>query len=336
MSELRTALFWNSLQSLGQLVINLLSLFVLARILTPADYGVYGILMIFISLSELITDCGIGGYLIKKQKVTDLYYDTLFIFNMSISIFLYVVIYLLAPLIADFYNNDNLINAIRILGIVIIVQAFSITQRTRLLKNLKFKAMALIVLAASFAGFVTAFVLAYRGFSFWALIWQNICFCTLSTLFYIFVNRTIPHCHFNLKVFKEQFAFGINLCASSLLQTLANNISNNVIAKVFNIRTTGLYLQANRMQYYPVSIISIIIDRTFFPILSKKNENVPELRINVYKMQRICIHDAMFHNTNLLCGGYYIICFREAMGGMHYYFSNINVGILLHACKIHE
>lgn len=89
MIRLGAALFWNSLQSFGQLAINLLSLFVLSRILTPSDYGVYGILMIFISLSELIADCGIGGYLIKKKEVTEIYYDTLFIYNMSVSVLLY-------------------------------------------------------------------------------------------------------------------------------------------------------------------------------------------------------------------------------------------------------
>lgn len=272
MPNLKTAIFWNSLQSFGQLAINLLSLFILARILTPSDYGVYGILMIFISLSELITDCGIGGYLIKKKEVTEIYYDTLFIYNMGISVLLYIIMYIAAPLLAEFYKDDNLVVAIRILGVVVIIQAFSITQRTRLLKDLKFKTISLITLISATAGFIVALVLAYRGYSFWSLIWQNIILCTTSSMLYVLMNRSVPHCRFNMQVFKEQFGFGINLFASSVLQTLTNNISNNVIAKVFNIRTTGLYMQASRMQSYPVSILTLIIDRTFFPILSKQNE----------------------------------------------------------------
>lgn len=301
MAKLRTALFWNSLQSLGLMGVNVLSLFVLSRILSPADYGVYGVLMIFISMSELLADCGIGGYLIKKQDVTEIYYDTLFLFNMGVSILLYFTMFLCAPFIAHFYDNTALIPAIRILGLVVIIQAFSITQRTRLLKNLKFRAMALIVLTASIAGFFVAFALAYNGFSYWALIWQNITFCALTTSLYVLVNRSIPRCRFNFNVFKEQFAFGINLFASSLLQTLTNNVSNNVIAKIFNLRTTGLYVQASKMQSYPVSIITVIIDRTFFPILSKQNDNILELKRSVYDMQRLLYAFLMPCFTILIC-----------------------------------
>ena len=301
MSKLQTALFWNSVQSFGLLGINMLSLFVLARILSPTDYGVYGILMIFVSLSEIVVDCGIGGYLIKKQEVTEIYYDTLFVFNMGVSVLLYLIMYLLAPLIADFYDNSILTIAVRILGLVVIIQAFSITQRTRLLKNLRFKAMALIVLVSGLSGFVVALVLAYNGFSFWSLIWQNICFCLLSTILYVFVNRSIPRFRFNLNVFKEQFGFGINLFASSLLLSLTNNISNNVIAKIFNIRTTGLFLQASKMQSYPISILTVIIDRTFFPIFSKQNENIPELKNTVYRIQRILYAYIMPCFTVLIC-----------------------------------
>lgn len=299
--KLGGALFWNSLQSFGQLAINLLSLFVLSRILSPSDYGVYGILMIFISLSELIADCGIGGYLIKKKEVTEIYYDTLFIYNMAVSVLLYVILFTTAPLIAEFYNDNNLITAVRTLGLVVVIQAFSITQRIKLLKSLKFKTISLITIVSSIAGFIVALVLAYNRFSFWSLIWQNIVLSFLSSSLYVFVNRSIPQFRFNIDVFKEQFGFGINLFASSVLQTLINNISNNVIAKIFNIRTTGLYLQASRMQNYPVSILTLIIDRTFFPILSKQNDNLEELRNNVCNIQRFIYAYMMPCFTFLIC-----------------------------------
>ncbi len=301
MSKLQVALFWNALQAFGQLAINLLSLFILARILTPEDYGAYGILMIFISLSEQITDCGIGGYLIKKKDISEIYYDTLFIFNMGVSVILYGIMFLSAPYIATFYNDPNIIAAIRILGLVIIVNAFSITQRTRLLKNLQFKAMALIFLFAGIIGFAVAYILAQCNYSYWALIWQNIVFCSLSTLLCVLVNRKIPRFRFRFSVFKEQFAFGINLFASSALLTITNNISNNVIAKIFSIRTTGLYSQANRMQSYPLSVVSLIIDRTFFPILSKQNDDIPRLRSNANKMRRTLYAYLMPAFSILIC-----------------------------------
>lgn len=301
MIKLRVALFWNTLQSIGLIVVNFGSLLILARMLNPTDYGIYGILMVFISMSELVSDCGIGGYMIHKQNITEIYYDTLFVFNMSISIILYLVLYSTAPYIAKFYNNVNLILAIRILSVVIIVQAFSITQKTKLLKKLDFRAITLISLTASIIGFAIALILAYKGFSYWALIWQNISTCTITTIFYVIVNRTIPRFHFNLKIFKEQFSFGVHLFISSLLLTITSNISNNVIAKVFNVKTTGFYVQANRMQNYPISIVSMIIDRTFFPILSRQNNDINLMKRNVCKIRRLLYAYLMPFFTILLC-----------------------------------
>lgn len=224
--SVKFGILWNSLQQFGQLGITFVSTIILARLLTPEDYGIYGILMIFISVSEMLADSGIAGYIIKKQNVTPIYYDTLFVYNMCVSGIMYLFLFFSAPFIADFYEKEMLISVIRILGLVLLLHAFSITQFTRLLKDLQFHKLALISIVAGVAALCVALLLAYRGLGIWALIFQQLVLVALTTILYLVVNRRIPHFRFDMRVFKEQFAFGINLFGSSVLMAITNNIDN--------------------------------------------------------------------------------------------------------------
>lgn len=286
MENVKLGVLWNGIQQFGQLGITFLSIIVLARYLTPEDYGLYGILMIFISISERISDSGIAGYMIKKQNVTSIYYDTLFVYNMCISCIMYFILFIIAPWISSIYENDKLILAVRVLGIVLILYAFSITQVTKLQKNLKFRTLAFISIISGLVGFIVALLMAYNGLGIWALICQQLALAFVNALLYITVNREIPSICFDLKVFKEQFSFGMNLFMSSILMSFTSNIGNNVVAKVFNMNIAGLYVQAMRLQNYPVSMITNIVDKTFFPLFSKINNNIPLLKEESIKLSR--------------------------------------------------
>ena len=285
--SVKFGILWNSLQQFGQLGITFVSTIILARLLTPEDYGIYGILMIFISVSEMLADSGIAGYIIKKQNVTPIYYDTLFVYNMCVSGIMYLFLFFSAPFIADFYEKEMLISVIRILGLVLLLHAFSITQFTRLLKDLQFHKLALISIVAGVAALCVALLLAYRGLGIWALIFQQLVLVALTTILYLVVNRRIPHFRFGMRVFKEQFAFGINLFGSSVLMAITNNIGNNIIAKIFSMNIAGLYVQAVRLQNYPLSMVSNVVDKTFFPIFSKMNDDWRLLKEQICKLRRL-------------------------------------------------
>lgn len=284
--KIKYGVLWNSLQQFGQLGITFLSTILLARFLEPKEYGTYGVLIIFISISEMLSDSGIAGYIIKKQHVSSIYYDTLFVYNVSMGIIMYLILFLSAPLIAIFYEDNMLISAIRILGLVILIYAFSITQYTYLLKNLQFKKIAIINVISGSIALCIALLLAYMKQNILALIYQQLAFVISTTIGYSIVNRYIPNFRFNFQVFKEEFTFGFNLFCSSILDVIVNNINNNVVAKLFNMNTAGLYTQAAKLQNYPMSMISNVVDKTFFPVFSKMNSDWTLLHGNICLLRR--------------------------------------------------
>ncbi len=298
-------LLWNSLQQLGTLGINFIAIVVLARLLSPQDYALYGIIIIFISISEQLADSGIGGYIIKTQNVCRDDYNTLFVYNITVSAILYLVLFFAAPYIAEFYGKPVLQSAIRVLGLSIILQGLSITQLTRLLKELRFKTLAIISVSTGTAALALAIFIAWKGYGIWALIYQNVALAASTTLIYFILNRQyIPHFRFKWGVFKKQFSFGINLLGSSILSTITNNITNNVIAKMFSINTTGLYVQASKLQNYPISIVSNVVDRTFFPIFSRYNNDMELLKEKSANFRR-------YMYAVLFIGFTLVICFAK-------------------------
>lgn len=286
MSNIKSGLCWNSLQQIGQLGFSCLSTIVLSRLLMPEDYGVYGILILFISVSENLSDSGLGGYVIKKRDVTAIYYNTLFVYNMSISILLYGILFFTAPIIANIYGHEIITRAIRVVGLVIIMYAFSITQVSRLLRDLRFKEIAIIQLISGFLAFVFAVIIAYLGYGVWALIFQQIISVGLTTFLYVLIFKNIPKFEFNISVFKESFNFGGFLFAASVCKILTENISNNFIGKSFSLQQTGMFVQASKLQNYPISMTTNVVDRTFFPVLSKINDNDEKLKIESSKLRK--------------------------------------------------
>lgn len=276
---------WNTIHQAFTIGLNFFALMVLARKLTPEDYGLYAILMIFIGISERVSDSGMGGYLVKKQNATEIYYDTLFVFNMAVSLLLYLILYLLAPTLGSFYDNPNVSTALRVLSVVVVVHAFAVTQNTRLLKEMKFKTLAIIGIISSIVGIIVAVCAAYWGMGYWALILQQIVLVVVSTMLLIVVNKHIPSIHFNYAVFKEQFSFGFYLLVSSFVTTITDNIGNNIVAKVFGLKVTGDYSQANKLQNYPISITRNVVDKTLFPVFSKINNDINHLKIESTKMR---------------------------------------------------
>ena len=165
---------WNLVET----VANYGSLFVigiiLARLLSPTEFGVIGILTIFISVFDSIVDCGFSNALIRKQKVEEIDYDTIFIFNIVISLLLYFLFFIGSPLISNFFNDDTLSGYARVLGLVVIINAFSIVQRTILTRAINFKRQALISIVATIFGGVIGISMAYMGFGVWSLVGQSI------------------------------------------------------------------------------------------------------------------------------------------------------------------
>ena len=147
---------------------------VLARLLDPSEYGLIGMAFIFITLSTVIADSGLTNSLIRKTEATDEDYQTVFSVNLAISVLLYVVLFFGAGLIADFFREPRLVMVVRVLGVLVIINAFSQIQRTILTKRIDFKSQTKVSIVAAVVSGVMGIVMAYKGFGVWALITQQL------------------------------------------------------------------------------------------------------------------------------------------------------------------
>lgn len=260
---------WVIVDNAFSLGIQFISTIILSRILTPHDYGIIGMVAIFIAISNMIIDSGMGGSLIKKDNVTDIDYSTLFVYNILVSILLYGILFIISDSVALFYNMESLSKVIKSLSLVIVINAFSIVQNISLVKQLHFKKLALCSVAANSMSLIVAIVFAIHGFGVWALVYQQLTQALIRTILLYIADRTYPISMFSFLSFKEQFAFGVNLLISNLLNTFYSNINLSIIAKINTPTHTGFYLQAFKFQTLPNGLVNSVVDKAVFPILSK-------------------------------------------------------------------
>lgn len=265
----RTAIIWNGISQFGQSGITLLSTIILARMLTPDDFGLIGIVTIFIAFSQMMVDTEMGCALLRKKTVTNTDYSTLFFYNLAVSIAIYLILFFSAPLISDFYSRPPLTGIIRVISITIIIHAFRVVQRIMIFRDLKFKTYALINVFSGIISLAVAVWCAARGSGYWSLVWQQITLALCHVAFMEAYNRFIPSPVFSKKTFKYQFSFGISLFGSNTIRIIADNISTNIIAKVTNINFTGYFTQASRITNFSQNTITSVMDQCIFPMLAK-------------------------------------------------------------------
>lgn len=273
----RTAIIWNGLSQFGQSGITLLSTIILAHMLTPDDFGLVGIVTIFIAFSQMMVDSEMGGSLLRKRNVNSNDYSTLFWYNLGISVFIYSILFVTAPLIAHFYGRSELTEIIRILSVCIIIHAFRVVQFIMILRELKFKAYALMNVTGGVLSLIVAIILAHFGFGYWALVWQQITVAAIIVILMGLYNRFIPAFKFSKKSFIYQFKFGIGLLGANTVITISNNIAANIIAKVSSLQVTGYYTQTSRITTFFQTALGSIFNQSVFPLMAKF-ENIEDVR----------------------------------------------------------
>ena len=208
---------WASIQQFGRLGISFVSNIVLARLLMPDDFGTIGMLTIFIAVATVFVDSGLGNALIQKANASEEDYSTIFFFNIGMSLLLYLILYLAAPIIAQFFNMDILSKILRIYGLVLIINSFSIIQYTRLRKQLSFKPLTVSTLTSAFTSISLGIFLAYNGYGVWSLVTMNLAESIVRTFMLWIQCKWLPELQFKIDSLKQLFSFGGYLLANSLL-----------------------------------------------------------------------------------------------------------------------
>lgn len=250
---------------------------VLARLLTPSDFGVIGMLAIFVSISTTFIDGGFGSALIQKKEPTQSDYSTIFYVNIIISVTLYSLLYVCAPYIAEFYHMDMLSRVLRCLGLILILNAFSIIQANRLRKQLMFRKLSIISLASISISVVVAIVLAYNGYGVWSLVYMQIINSGVNSALLWLCGNWTPSWAFSKESLKQLFGFGSFLLVSNLINTACNNVQGLIIGRMFSPAIMGYYSQARKLEEIPSTSISSIIDKVSYPVMSAHQNNPAQL-----------------------------------------------------------
>lgn len=262
---------WVFLEKGAVMTIQFVTLLILSRLLTPQEYGIYGIMLIFISISDLLVDSGFGGAIIQKKNVSQIDVDTLFLTNLGIAAFLYGILFLFSGVIERFYNVENLSSYLRVLGLSIVFFSFSIVPNSMMMKNLRFRKLAVITVISSLLSSFIAIVLALYGLGVWVLVCQQVLNSLfLALLLWLFSHVNISF-NYSKSSFKSLWSFGSNLLFANLLSTIYNNISSSIVPKIASLTQAGYFNQARRLQLLPNNIIYMSIDKAAFPILSQEN-----------------------------------------------------------------
>lgn len=272
-----SGVIWTGFQKFGSTMLSFISSIVLARLLTPEDYGYIGMLAIFLAIASTFIDGGFGSALIQKKSPTREDYSTIFYWNLGLSIFLYLILFFTAPLIARFYKLPLLCKILRVQGIVLIINAVRIVQTNLLRKQLRFKKIATVDLSVASVSLIVTIFLAWKGFGVWALVVQQLMVSFLTTAIYWITGHWLPLLDFSRQSIKELFSFGGFILVSNLINTLCNNIQGLLIGRFYKPSTMGYYSKAKSTEELSSTFISNVIEQVAYPVLAEAQNEKPYL-----------------------------------------------------------
>ncbi|MCK9617653.1 MAG: lipopolysaccharide biosynthesis protein [Lentimicrobiaceae bacterium] len=273
-----SGMLWSSIQRFGSMGISFIANLILARILSPEDFGCIGILTVFIAIAGIFVDSGFGAALIQKKNPSQEDYSTIFYLNLTISVILYLILFYCAPAIARFYEIPSLSNLLKVLSIILFLNSFSIIQDNQLRKQLNFRLLSIVYLVSAIIGAVCGIASAYLGYGVWSLVINGLVNAFFRSVLLWGFSKWYPLFVFSKQSMKELFAFGGFIFANSLVYTLRNNIQALIIGKLFLSRDLGFYVQARKLEEIPTNSISGIIQQVTFPVYSKIQDDKEKLK----------------------------------------------------------
>lgn len=269
---------WSAADNIIKIGITFVVSIVLARLLSPDEYGLIGILTIFISIFNFIVDSGFTNALIRKQDATEKDYSTVFYTNLVVSIFMALALFFCAKPIAHFFEREELVALTQVMSCIVVINALCIVQKARTTKTIDFKTQTKVTAIASIVSGVIGISMAYMGYGVWALVGQQISAQILTTTFFWIFNRWMPKLIFSWDSFKEMWSFGWKLLASGLIDTAWKEVYQVVIVKCYAPATLGLYTRAKQFSDLCSSNLTTIIQRVSYPVLSSIQDDRARLK----------------------------------------------------------
>ena len=273
------SLLWSGIQQFVVFGIQFGVGILLARLLNPYDFGVIAMQGVFFAISSAFIDCGLEGALIQKKECTKADMNSAFIYSVSISVALYVLLFLAAPIIEDFYHTPNLGKVIRISALVLMINAVGIVPRSLLQRQLRFKELAVASTTIQFAAGFVAVMMAYHGYAYWALVGQTLLAAGMMAVAYYIYTCWWPSFQFSLESFRQLINFGLPMLLTALVHSIYNNLYSLVIGKRYDARQLGLYNRAENYSGYVAYSLSDMSMRALYPILSRVQDDLEQLKV---------------------------------------------------------
>ncbi|MBO2544794.1 lipopolysaccharide biosynthesis protein [Salegentibacter sp. BDJ18] len=288
--QVLSGVFWTFSQQFGVQGISFLVSIILARLLQPEEFGLVAMIGIFMGIGAVLMDGGLGQSLIRTKNPDQEDFSTVFFFNLAGSIIMYGLVYLAAPLIADFFEREILINITRLYCLIFVFNAFSAVQVTRLTKKMDFKTQMFIKIPSLIISSAVGIFMAYSGFGVWSLVWMALIQAFLQSVQYWLWSQWRPSLVFSKKKFRNHFKFGLNLTMSGLLDVLFTNAYTIMIGKFFTATQLGYYNRADSLKQFPVKNIGVVLGKVTYPLFASIQEDTVRLKRVYAKIMKMVIY----------------------------------------------
>lgn len=280
-------LLWSFGDLMGNQGIQFIIQIILARMLVPEDFGLIGMILVFIAISNSIVDSGFTQALIREQNATQTDYSTVFYFNFVVSIFIYFILFLSAPAISSFFGQPELVSILRVLSLGVIIKSFEIIPKAMFTKEVNFKTQAAVNMTASITSGIAAVILALMGLGVWSLVIRTLAMNIVQSLLLSISKKWLPSLVFSMASFKRLFGFGWKLLASGLIDTIYNNIFFVIIGKQYSAAALGYYTNASKFNDLAAQNLTATIQRVTYPVLSSIQDQQERLKQSFKKVIKL-------------------------------------------------
>lgn len=281
-SQLLHGVVWNFIEKVLIRGVSFFISIILARLLSPSDYGLIGMLAVFVSISNVFIEGGLAKALIQRQDCQDIDFSTAFVANVGMSLVIYLIMFVSAPWIAAFYNEPILIPLTRILSLNFILGSFNIVQRAKLMAQVDFKSLAQINVISTIVSGLVGMAMAYWGTGVWALVGQTLCSTIVLIVLLPIYSKWTPSIKFSKDSFSQLFGFGSKLMATGVYSVVLNNISTICIGRFYKSSQLGFYTRASQFSEMISSTLYDVLGNVTFPVLSHLQDDREKL-IAVYR-----------------------------------------------------
>lgn len=289
---------WSFIENFSKQGVNFVIGIILARLLLPEQFGLVGMITVFIAVSTSFINSGFSQALIRKKDCSDVDYSTVFYFNLATAVFFIALLYVSAPAVATFFEEPQLVDILRVLSVALLFDALSMVQRTQLTKRIDFKLQTKLTVISDITSGIVAIIMAYMGFGVWSLIVRQLIGRSLYSALLWFYSKWVPLLVFSKDSFKELFGFGSKLLISGLLNTIFQNIYLIVIGKYFSASQLGFYTQADKFKKLPSNNINVTIQRVSYPVMAQLQDDPVALRAMFIRILKV----TMFITLVLMMG----------------------------------